>query len=174
MKTPAQLQQSVKQHLSACERGDQGISYHLPHALPGDFQAPQGGLVGRRGKVCSKGWQGWSGGARAEPMPYLTPPGMLRAGLPMAPCPTRQSPVPPRLLLFAGCGLQHPGQSSSRRMAISVQPQPASSPRASPPQPRSPLLLLSPGAWAMESFVEEFQLGSPVASTQFLTKYYED
>uniref|UniRef100_A0A8C0AS48 Phosphatidylethanolamine binding protein 4 n=1 Tax=Buteo japonicus TaxID=224669 RepID=A0A8C0AS48_9AVES len=29
-------------------------------------------------------------------------------------------------------------------------------------------------AWAMESFVEQFRLGSPVASTQFLTKYYED
>ncbi|EOA98426.1 Phosphatidylethanolamine-binding protein 4 [Anas platyrhynchos] len=30
------------------------------------------------------------------------------------------------------------------------------------------------GAWAMESFVERFHLGSPVASTQFLTKHHED
>ncbi|XP_066839687.1 phosphatidylethanolamine-binding protein 4 isoform X2 [Anser cygnoides] len=34
--------------------------------------------------------------------------------------------------------------------------------------------LLSLGAWAMESFVERFRLGSPVASTQFLTKHHED
>uniref|UniRef100_A0A8D0ETC1 Phosphatidylethanolamine-binding protein 4 n=1 Tax=Strix occidentalis caurina TaxID=311401 RepID=A0A8D0ETC1_STROC len=33
---------------------------------------------------------------------------------------------------------------------------------------------LQRGAWAMESFEKQFQLGSPVASTQFLTKYYED
>ncbi|XP_074020308.1 phosphatidylethanolamine-binding protein 4 isoform X2 [Numenius arquata] len=33
---------------------------------------------------------------------------------------------------------------------------------------------VSLGSWAMESFVKQFQLGSPVASTQFLTKHYED
>ncbi|KAM6040560.1 phosphatidylethanolamine-binding protein 4 isoform 2-T2 [Chlamydotis macqueenii] len=33
---------------------------------------------------------------------------------------------------------------------------------------------VSLGAWAMESFAERFRLGSPVASTQFLTKCYED
>ncbi|XP_068518207.1 phosphatidylethanolamine-binding protein 4 isoform X1 [Anas acuta] len=38
----------------------------------------------------------------------------------------------------------------------------------------SPEELLSLGAWAMESFVERFHLGSPVASTQFLTKHHED
>ncbi|XP_061871767.1 phosphatidylethanolamine-binding protein 4 isoform X2 [Colius striatus] len=47
-------------------------------------------------------------------------------------------------------------------------------------QPHHQGITLSPqeraslGAWAMESFVEHFHLGSPVASTQFLTKYYED
>ncbi|KAM6106804.1 phosphatidylethanolamine-binding protein 4 [Pterocles gutturalis] len=47
-------------------------------------------------------------------------------------------------------------------------------------QPAHEAIALSPdekvslGAWAMESFVEQFRLGSPVASTQFLTKYYED
>ncbi|XP_054660493.1 phosphatidylethanolamine-binding protein 4 isoform X1 [Grus americana] len=47
-------------------------------------------------------------------------------------------------------------------------------------QPDHEAIALSPeervslGAWAMESFVEQFRLGSPVASTQFLTKYYED
>ncbi|XP_075300734.1 phosphatidylethanolamine-binding protein 4 isoform X1 [Opisthocomus hoazin] len=47
-------------------------------------------------------------------------------------------------------------------------------------QPPHEAITLSPeervslGAWAMESFVEQFRLGSPVASTQFLTKYYED
>uniref|UniRef100_A0A663MDH0 Phosphatidylethanolamine binding protein 4 n=1 Tax=Athene cunicularia TaxID=194338 RepID=A0A663MDH0_ATHCN len=40
--------------------------------------------------------------------------------------------------------------------------------------PHSPPLPLSPGAWAMESFEKRFWLGSPVASTQFLTKHYED
>ncbi|NXW66463.1 PEBP4 protein, partial [Eurystomus gularis] len=38
----------------------------------------------------------------------------------------------------------------------------------------SPKEQVSLGSWAMESFVGRFQLGSPVASTQFLTKYYED
>ncbi|XP_014804333.1 PREDICTED: phosphatidylethanolamine-binding protein 4 [Calidris pugnax] len=33
---------------------------------------------------------------------------------------------------------------------------------------------VSLGSWAMESFLKQFRLGSPVASTQFLTKYYED
>ncbi|XP_074419540.1 phosphatidylethanolamine-binding protein 4 isoform X3 [Larus michahellis] len=47
-------------------------------------------------------------------------------------------------------------------------------------QPAQVAIALSPqewvslGAWAMESFVKQFRLGSPVASTQFLTKYYED
>ncbi|XP_054031203.1 phosphatidylethanolamine-binding protein 4 isoform X2 [Dryobates pubescens] len=47
-------------------------------------------------------------------------------------------------------------------------------------QPAQEAIALSPreqgsrGAWPMESFVERFQLGSPVASTQFLTKHYED
>ncbi|XP_064031683.1 phosphatidylethanolamine-binding protein 4 [Pogoniulus pusillus] len=47
-------------------------------------------------------------------------------------------------------------------------------------QPAHEAIALSPaeqgrrGAWPMESFVERFQLGSPVASTQFLTKHYED
>ncbi|XP_025898042.1 phosphatidylethanolamine-binding protein 4 [Nothoprocta perdicaria] len=34
--------------------------------------------------------------------------------------------------------------------------------------------LLSRGAWSMERFVERFRLGSPVASTQFLTKHDGD
>ncbi|XP_067168579.1 phosphatidylethanolamine-binding protein 4 isoform X2 [Apteryx mantelli] len=34
--------------------------------------------------------------------------------------------------------------------------------------------LMSLGAWSMERFVERFRLGSPVASTQFLTKHYGD
>ncbi|XP_068776695.1 phosphatidylethanolamine-binding protein 4 isoform X7 [Struthio camelus] len=34
--------------------------------------------------------------------------------------------------------------------------------------------LVSPGAWSMERFVERFRLGSPVASTQFLTKHDGD
>ncbi|XP_062452715.1 phosphatidylethanolamine-binding protein 4 [Rhea pennata] len=34
--------------------------------------------------------------------------------------------------------------------------------------------LVSPGAWSMERFVERFRLGSPVASTQFLTKHHGD
>uniref|UniRef100_A0A8V0ZBY1 Phosphatidylethanolamine binding protein 4 n=2 Tax=Gallus gallus TaxID=9031 RepID=A0A8V0ZBY1_CHICK len=33
---------------------------------------------------------------------------------------------------------------------------------------------ISAGSWSLESFVERFQLGSPVASTQFLTKHHED
>lgn len=74
MKTPTCLQQSVKQHLSACKRGDQGISCRLPHVLPGDFQAPRGGLVGRRGKVCSKGWQGRRGGGHERSQCHIQPP----------------------------------------------------------------------------------------------------
>ncbi|KQL59790.1 phosphatidylethanolamine-binding protein 4 [Amazona aestiva] len=30
------------------------------------------------------------------------------------------------------------------------------------------------GSWAMETFVKQFRLGSPVASTQFLTKHHQD
>lgn len=41
------------------------------------------GLIGSRGKVGSKGQQGRRGGA----MPFTPTPGMLRAGIPTAPCP---------------------------------------------------------------------------------------
>ncbi|KAM9516635.1 phosphatidylethanolamine-binding protein 4 isoform 3-T3 [Guaruba guarouba] len=47
-------------------------------------------------------------------------------------------------------------------------------------QPEHEAITLSPeervslGSWAMESFVKQFRLGSPVASTQFLTKYHQD
>lgn len=72
---------------------------------------------------------------------------------------------------------------SRRCMACSMQspsPAPEHAPpphthlQPPPPSPAHPLSPLSPGAWAMESFVKQFRLGSPVASTQFLTKYYED
>ncbi|XP_031463887.1 phosphatidylethanolamine-binding protein 4 [Phasianus colchicus] len=33
---------------------------------------------------------------------------------------------------------------------------------------------ISVGSWSLENFVERFRLGSPVASTQFLTKHHED
>uniref|UniRef100_A0A8B9Q8P5 Phosphatidylethanolamine binding protein 4 n=1 Tax=Apteryx owenii TaxID=8824 RepID=A0A8B9Q8P5_APTOW len=39
-------------------------------------------------------------------------------------------------------------------------------------QPAHEAVALS--AWSMERFVERFRLGSPVASTQFLTKHYGD
>ncbi|XP_071588755.1 phosphatidylethanolamine-binding protein 4-like [Heliangelus exortis] len=38
----------------------------------------------------------------------------------------------------------------------------------------SPEERVSLGPWALKKFVEKFHLGSPVASTQFLTKYYKE
>ncbi|XP_009634091.2 phosphatidylethanolamine-binding protein 4 [Egretta garzetta] len=62
-----------------------------------------------------------------------------------------------------------PPRSGYHRYQLRLYEQPAHLAIALSPEER-----VSLGAWAMESFVEEFQLGSPVASTQFLTKYYED
>uniref|UniRef100_A0A8C3LTI9 Phosphatidylethanolamine binding protein 4 n=1 Tax=Chrysolophus pictus TaxID=9089 RepID=A0A8C3LTI9_CHRPC len=47
-------------------------------------------------------------------------------------------------------------------------------------QPEGEHIILGPeerisvGSWSLENFVERFRLGSPVASTQFLTKHHED
>uniref|UniRef100_A0A8C6JF88 Uncharacterized protein n=1 Tax=Melopsittacus undulatus TaxID=13146 RepID=A0A8C6JF88_MELUD len=43
-------------------------------------------------------------------------------------------------------------------------------------QPAHEAITLSPEerSWAMESFVKQFRLGTPVASTQFLTKNHQD
>lgn len=57
------------------------------------------------------------------------------------------------------------GQSSSR---TGLLPSPALLQPGSPPFP------LSPGTWDLKDFVEDFHLGYPVASTQFLTKHYKD
>ncbi|KAM6036529.1 phosphatidylethanolamine-binding protein 4 isoform 3-T3 [Theristicus caerulescens] len=62
-----------------------------------------------------------------------------------------------------------PPRSGYHRYQLRLYEQPAHEAVALSPEER-----VSLGAWAMESFVERFQLGSPVASTQFLTKYYED
>ncbi|XP_035201074.1 phosphatidylethanolamine-binding protein 4 isoform X2 [Oxyura jamaicensis] len=62
-----------------------------------------------------------------------------------------------------------PPRSGYHRYQLRLYEQPAGQHIALGPEE-----LLSLGAWAMESFVERFQLGSPVASTQFLTKHHED
>ncbi|XP_076215077.1 phosphatidylethanolamine-binding protein 4 isoform X2 [Aptenodytes patagonicus] len=62
-----------------------------------------------------------------------------------------------------------PPRSGYHRYQLRLYEQPAHEAIALSPEER-----VSLGAWAMESFVEQFRLGSPVASTQFLTKYYED
>ncbi|XP_009882445.1 PREDICTED: phosphatidylethanolamine-binding protein 4 [Charadrius vociferus] len=62
-----------------------------------------------------------------------------------------------------------PPRSGYHRYQFRLYQQPADAAIALSPEER-----VSLGAWAMESFVEQFRLGSPVASTQFLTKYYED
>ncbi|XP_064328829.1 phosphatidylethanolamine-binding protein 4 isoform X2 [Phalacrocorax carbo] len=62
-----------------------------------------------------------------------------------------------------------PPRSGYHRYQLRLYEQPAHADIALSPEER-----VSLGAWAMESFVEQFRLGSPVASTQFLTKYYED
>lgn len=138
----SRLQKFVEQQLSACERRGWGISCCLPHVLPGDFQAwthrkPWEGRLQR-----SAGAE--RGGNAIYPHPGdaegWDPHGSLPSG------PTGQSPVPPRLPLFAGCGLQRLGQSRSRRMARSVQPQPGSGPSRSPAYPLS-LFSQEPGRW---------------------------
>ncbi|KAM6331414.1 phosphatidylethanolamine-binding protein 4 [Alca torda] len=62
-----------------------------------------------------------------------------------------------------------PPRSGYHRYQLRLYEQPAQVAIALGPQE-----WVSLGAWAMESFVKQFRLGSPVASTQFLTKYYED
>ncbi|XP_053905737.1 phosphatidylethanolamine-binding protein 4 isoform X4 [Cuculus canorus] len=62
-----------------------------------------------------------------------------------------------------------PPRSGYHRYQLRLYEQPAHEAIALSPGER-----ISLGSWAMESFVEQFRLGSPVASTQFLTKYYED
>uniref|UniRef100_A0A8B9ELD8 Phosphatidylethanolamine-binding protein 4 n=1 Tax=Anser cygnoides TaxID=8845 RepID=A0A8B9ELD8_ANSCY len=62
-----------------------------------------------------------------------------------------------------------PPRSGYHRYQLRLYEQPAGQHIALGPEE-----LLSLGAWAMESFVERFRLGSPVASTQFLTKHHED
>ncbi|XP_068277532.1 phosphatidylethanolamine-binding protein 4 [Nyctibius grandis] len=62
-----------------------------------------------------------------------------------------------------------PPRSGYHRYQLLLYEQPAHEAIALSPQER-----VSLGAWAMESFVEHFRLGSPVASTQFLTKHYEE
>ncbi|XP_027659526.1 phosphatidylethanolamine-binding protein 4 isoform X1 [Falco biarmicus] len=62
-----------------------------------------------------------------------------------------------------------PPRSGYHRYQLRLYEQPAHEAIALSPEER-----VSLGAWAMENFVEQFRLGSPVASTQFLTKYHED
>ncbi|KAM6341406.1 phosphatidylethanolamine-binding protein 4 [Podargus strigoides] len=62
-----------------------------------------------------------------------------------------------------------PPRSGYHRYQLRLYEQPAHEAIALSPEER-----VSLGAWAMESFVELFRLGSPVASTQFLTKHHED
>ncbi|XP_042657450.1 phosphatidylethanolamine-binding protein 4 isoform X2 [Tyto alba] len=62
-----------------------------------------------------------------------------------------------------------PPRSGYHRYQLRLYEQPAHEAIALSPEER-----VSLGAWALESFVKRFRLGSPVASTQFLTKYYED
>ncbi|XP_074784709.1 phosphatidylethanolamine-binding protein 4 [Athene noctua] len=62
-----------------------------------------------------------------------------------------------------------PPRSGYHRYQLRLYEQPAHQAIALSPEER-----VSLGAWAMESFEKRFWLGSPVASTQFLTKYYED
>ncbi|XP_040473980.1 phosphatidylethanolamine-binding protein 4 isoform X3 [Falco naumanni] len=62
-----------------------------------------------------------------------------------------------------------PPRSGYHRYQLRLYEQPAHEAIALSPEER-----VSLGAWALENFVEQFRLGSPVASTQFLTKYHED
>ncbi|KAM8794532.1 phosphatidylethanolamine-binding protein 4 [Eudromia elegans] len=59
-----------------------------------------------------------------------------------------------------------PARSGYHRYQLHLYEQPAHEAVA-----LSPAELLSRGAWSMDRFVERFRLGSPVASTQFLTKH---
>ncbi|XP_068026735.1 phosphatidylethanolamine-binding protein 4 [Melanerpes formicivorus] len=94
-------------------------------------------------------------------------------------------PPPPFFLSFQGADLRSgdikgqvltaysrpspPPRTGYHRYQLLLYQQPAQEAIALSPQEQG-----SRGAWPMESFVERFQLGSPVASTQFLTKHYED
>ncbi|NXO05135.1 PEBP4 protein, partial [Rhinopomastus cyanomelas] len=62
-----------------------------------------------------------------------------------------------------------PPSSGYHRYQLLLYEQPAQEAITLRPEER-----VSLGSWAMETFVEQFQLGSPVASTQFLTKHYKD
>ncbi|XP_033926377.1 phosphatidylethanolamine-binding protein 4 isoform X2 [Melopsittacus undulatus] len=62
-----------------------------------------------------------------------------------------------------------PPRSGYHRYQLLLHEQPAHEAITLSPEER-----ISLGSWAMESFVKQFRLGTPVASTQFLTKNHQD
>nr|XP_042696236.1 phosphatidylethanolamine-binding protein 4 isoform X3 [Chrysemys picta bellii] len=62
-----------------------------------------------------------------------------------------------------------PSQSGYHRYQFRLYEQPAHEAISLSPEEEASL-----GSWPMERFVEQFRLGSPVASTQFLTQHHSD
>ncbi|TFK08214.1 Phosphatidylethanolamine-binding protein 4 [Platysternon megacephalum] len=62
-----------------------------------------------------------------------------------------------------------PSQSGYHRYQFRLYEQPAHEAISLSPEEEASL-----GSWPMERFIEQFRLGSPVASTQFLTQHHSD
>ncbi|XP_077661657.1 phosphatidylethanolamine-binding protein 4 [Eretmochelys imbricata] len=62
-----------------------------------------------------------------------------------------------------------PSQSGYHRYQFRLYEQPAHEAISLSPEEEASL-----GSWPMEHFIEQFRLGSPVASTQFLTQHHSD
>uniref|UniRef100_A0A8D0GZ10 Uncharacterized protein n=1 Tax=Sphenodon punctatus TaxID=8508 RepID=A0A8D0GZ10_SPHPU len=62
-----------------------------------------------------------------------------------------------------------PSRSGYHRYQFRLYEQPAHEDISLSPEEAASL-----GSWHLKNFVEQFRLGSPVASTQFLTQHYND